>query len=266
MHIDRRAFLATLGSATVVEAMSSEARADALEHYMIAQLDKPAAPAAQPLQMRRGTGALFGGPSPSGQRPELTALATMPERPTLTDFIRLRGTPGIGNHILQSANDALKKGESEETVLACLLHDYVLNLMKPDHGWWGAQMMEPYVSQKVSWAIRHHQALCRSPRRRSHDPRPFRIPDRRRFRRRHRAGSRQSTGEDPGHGGADRPHEPDRQGEQRPEHERQARGQFRGRGYREGEPCGRRERKIHRHHDGRRARRSAGRARGAYFP
>src|SRR5947207_3016187 len=159
MHIDRRAFLATLGSATVVEAMSSEARADALEHYMIAQLDKPAAPAAQPLQMRRGTGALFGGPSPSGQRPELTALATMPERPTLVDFIRLRGTPGIGNHILQSASDALKKGEPEETVLACLLHDFVLNLMKPDHGWWVAQMMEPYVYEKVSWAIRHHTAL-----------------------------------------------------------------------------------------------------------
>src|SRR5439155_1133669 len=94
-----------------------------------------------------------------GQRPELTALATMPERPTLTDFIRFRGTPGIGNHILQSANDALRKGESEETVLACLLHDFVLNLMKTDHGWWGAQLMEPYVSEKVSWAIRHHQAL-----------------------------------------------------------------------------------------------------------
>ena len=53
MHIDRRAFLATLGSAAVVEAMSSEARADALEHYMIAQLDKPAAPSAQPPVERR---------------------------------------------------------------------------------------------------------------------------------------------------------------------------------------------------------------------
>ncbi len=137
MHIDRRAFLATLGSAAVVEAMSPEARADALEHYMIAQLDKPAAPPAQPLVVRRGAGALFG----------------------VVDFIRFRGTPGIGNHILQSANDALRKGESEETVLACLLHDFVLNLMKPDHGWWGAQLMEPYVPEKVSWAIRHHQAL-----------------------------------------------------------------------------------------------------------
>src|SRR5947209_12545590 len=100
--------------------MSSEARADALEHYMIAQLDKPAAPPAPPLVVRRGAGALLGGPSPSGQRPELAALTTMPERPTLVDFIRFRGTPSIGNHILQSANDALKKGEPEETVLACL--------------------------------------------------------------------------------------------------------------------------------------------------
>src|SRR6266851_8952237 len=74
MHIDRRAFLATLGSAAVVEAMSPEARADALEHYMIAQLDKPAALTAQPPVVRRGAGALFGGPSPSGARPELTAL------------------------------------------------------------------------------------------------------------------------------------------------------------------------------------------------
>src|SRR5437879_13117341 len=149
MHIDRRAFLATLGSAAVVEAMSSEARADALEHYMIAQLDKPAGLSAQPPAVRRGAGALFGGPSPSGQRPELTALAAMPEHPTLTDFIRFRGTPGIGNHILQSANDALRKGEAEETVLACLLHDYVLHLIKPTHAWCVAATMEPYMSATV---------------------------------------------------------------------------------------------------------------------
>ena len=28
-----------------------------------------------------------------------------------------------------------------------------------DHGWWGAQLVEPYVSEKVSWAIRYHQCL-----------------------------------------------------------------------------------------------------------
>jgi hypothetical protein len=81
MHIDRRAFLATLGSAAVVEAMSSEARADALEHYMLAQLDK--APAAKSPDIRSGAGALFGGPSPSGVRVPIAALAPMPDRPTL---------------------------------------------------------------------------------------------------------------------------------------------------------------------------------------
>jgi hypothetical protein len=44
----------------------------------------------------------------------------------------------------------MKKGEKEELTLACLLHDVVLNLTKVDHGWWGAQMMEPYVSEKIS--------------------------------------------------------------------------------------------------------------------
>ncbi|MEZ5285330.1 MAG: hypothetical protein R2712_11095 [Vicinamibacterales bacterium] len=47
----------------------------------------------------------------------------------------------------------------EEVVLACLLHDVVLNLVKVDHGWWGAQMIEPYVPERTSWAIRYHQAL-----------------------------------------------------------------------------------------------------------
>ncbi|MGE5048031.1 MAG: hypothetical protein ACM3PC_05660, partial [Deltaproteobacteria bacterium] len=62
-------------------------------------------------------------------------------------------------HMIQSATRALKSGASEETVLACLLHDVGLALLAPDHGWWGAQLVEPYVSEKVSWAIRHHQAL-----------------------------------------------------------------------------------------------------------
>src|SRR6267378_2666374 len=67
--------------------------------------------------------------------------------------------PHTLTHMLQSAHDARKKGEPEETVLACLLHDIAVNLIKVDHGWWAAQMVEPYVSEKVSWAIRHHQAL-----------------------------------------------------------------------------------------------------------
>src|SRR5580704_17507324 len=48
----------------------------------------------------------------------------------------------------------------ERIILACLIHD-LANAMfvKSDHGYWGAQLIEPYVSEEVSWAIRAHQAL-----------------------------------------------------------------------------------------------------------
>jgi hypothetical protein len=31
--------------------------------------------------------------------------------------------------------------------------------MKADHGYWGAQVIEPYVSERVAFAVRYHQAL-----------------------------------------------------------------------------------------------------------
>ena len=157
MEIDRRAFLATLGTAAVVEAMPSEALADALEHHMMETLDEQGAANNELSTIRRGAGSIFGAGGPSGGQRELKKLDPMPEKPTLVDFFKYRFAPAT--HVLQSAADALKKGEKEEMVLACLLHDVVLNLIKVDHGWWGAQMMEPYVSEKVSWGIRYHQAL-----------------------------------------------------------------------------------------------------------
>ena len=39
MEIDRRAFFASMGGAAAVGAMSHEAKADALEHYMLMQLN-----------------------------------------------------------------------------------------------------------------------------------------------------------------------------------------------------------------------------------
>ena len=156
MEIDRNALLAIRGATS--ESMSPEERAEAIEKYMIAQLGKHPAPAQAPA-VRRGAGALFGGPGPRGQPPELLPLAPMPERPTLVDFFGLRFAPRTVTHLLQSATDALRKGQPEETVFACLLHDIAINLIKVDHGWWTAQMVEPYVSERVSWAIRHHQAL-----------------------------------------------------------------------------------------------------------
>jgi predicted HD phosphohydrolase len=83
----------------------------------------------------------------------------MPPKPTLVDFFKLRFTPGTVSHVLQSATRAMKQGHPEETILACLLHDIVFDLIRVDHGWWGAQLVEPYVPEKVSWAIRYHQAL-----------------------------------------------------------------------------------------------------------
>jgi hypothetical protein len=93
-------------------------------------------------------------------------LAPLPERPTLADFLTLRlHVPKLGlpfaaaPHCVQSATHALSAGLDEETVLGCLLHDLGMGLARPDHGWWGAQLIEPYVSEKVSWAVRYHQAL-----------------------------------------------------------------------------------------------------------
>ena len=40
-----------------------------------------------------------------------------------------------------------------------LPHDIGLAVNRPDYGWWGAQMVEPYVTERVTWAIRYHQAL-----------------------------------------------------------------------------------------------------------
>jgi hypothetical protein len=157
--IDRRAFFATLGGAAAVEAMSPEARAEALEHYMVQQLEQgsqAAPPTDAPLpgaSSRRGVGQLF----VAGRERPLAKLAPLPAKPTLLDYFQLRFAPA--NHVLQSAARAMKTGMTEETILACLLHDVVLHLIKPDHGWWGAQLVEPYVAEKVSWGIRHHQAL-----------------------------------------------------------------------------------------------------------
>src|SRR5207245_9832878 len=64
------------------------------------------------------------------------------------------------NQLLKSTTHALKAGLHEKVILACLLHDIgVASFIRCDHGYWGAQMIEPYVEEEVSWAVRVHQAL-----------------------------------------------------------------------------------------------------------
>jgi len=82
----------------------------------------------------------------------------MPAAPTLLDFYDLRFTR-TRNHCFQSANKALTRGVDDEIVLACLLHDVVQEMIKTDHGYWGAQLFEPYVPERTTFAIRYHQAL-----------------------------------------------------------------------------------------------------------
>ena len=90
-----------------------------------------------------------------GQDPR---LPRMPERPTLLDFFKHRFGPA--NHLMQSARLAQKNGVAEKLVLACLLHDIgIAGFIRGDHGYWAAQLLEPYVDEEVSWAIRYHQAL-----------------------------------------------------------------------------------------------------------
>jgi hypothetical protein len=87
-------------------------------------------------------------------------LHKMPTAPTLVDFFRHRFVPMVANHLLQSARLASRAGLDEKVVIACLLHDIAMaGLVTADHGYWGAQLIEPYVDDEVSWAVRHHQAL-----------------------------------------------------------------------------------------------------------
>jgi hypothetical protein len=174
MSTDRRDFIASLGGSAAVASMSCEAKADALEDYLMEQLNQDAAPRAQgggaspknkfpsaaeieaqieTRPWRRGVGNLFVSSTGNVKR-----LPRMPEKPTLIDFFNLR-FHATSNHVLQSANLAMKNGMTEEIVLACLLHDTVQELIKVDHGWWCAQLYEPYISERAAFAIRHHQTL-----------------------------------------------------------------------------------------------------------
>ncbi|MGZ5089952.1 MAG: hypothetical protein ACXWCY_11390 [Burkholderiales bacterium] len=85
-------------------------------------------------------------------------LPCMPDRPTLFDFFKYRFGPAV--HMLQSARLAQKNGVSEKIVLACLLHDIASSgFIRADHGYWAAQLVEPYVDEEVTFAIRYHQVL-----------------------------------------------------------------------------------------------------------
>jgi len=174
MKIDQKKFIDSLGGPEAANRMDSEARADALESHMMAELNRaktgdPAWDETKPKKYptvaeveaqietrkyREGVGFMYVPRAGENVR----KLPPMPSNATLFDFFKLRFMD-TSKHVLQSANLAMKNGMSEEIILACLLHDVVQEIIRTDHGWWGAQLFEPYVSEKVSFAIRYHQTL-----------------------------------------------------------------------------------------------------------
>ncbi|MGH9336008.1 MAG: hypothetical protein ACRD21_19910, partial [Vicinamibacteria bacterium] len=135
MDIDRRAFISSVGGGAAVALMTPDQKADALEHYMQEQLDAPKEkfPTVAEIDARnrdlgrpsrRGAGNLF-----VPRDGKLRKLEAMPDKPTLLDFYQYRFAPA--SHVLQSATRAMKTGMREEIILACLLHDVVLNMIHP---------------------------------------------------------------------------------------------------------------------------------------
>jgi hypothetical protein len=141
--------------------MTTMQRAEAAEHALSQELDRVVVKSViftsgerdprQPVPRPPDDGRLY----MMGHDPR---LPKMPDRPTLFDFFRYRFGPSM--HLLQSARLATKNGVSEKIVLACLLHDIAIaGFIRSDHGYWSAQLLEPYVDEEVAWAIRYHQAL-----------------------------------------------------------------------------------------------------------
>jgi hypothetical protein len=177
MNLNPKDVIASLGGERAVKDMNHEQRADGLEDYLTQRLNEQVearkakryptvaelADLVPTRSYRRGAGKLMMHER-SNQNPwadesgrKVPRLEPMPENPTLVDFFRLRFEPAA--HLLQSARLARKNGTSEETILACLLHDAGQYLCRADHGYWGAQIFEPYVSERVTFAIKYHQAL-----------------------------------------------------------------------------------------------------------
>ena len=59
-------------------------------------------------------------------------------------------------HSLQSATRAYKSGESEEMIVAALLHDIGDELAPMNHSEYAAAILKPYVSEKTYWIIEKH--------------------------------------------------------------------------------------------------------------
>lgn len=59
-------------------------------------------------------------------------------------------------HCLQTATRALRDGRDEEYVVCALLHDIGDTLAPTNHADFAATMLEPFISDKNYWIVKHH--------------------------------------------------------------------------------------------------------------
>jgi predicted HD phosphohydrolase len=59
-------------------------------------------------------------------------------------------------HSLQGATRAHRAGESEEMIVAILLHDIGDELATYSHSEMAAAILRPFVSEKLYWIVKHH--------------------------------------------------------------------------------------------------------------
>jgi predicted HD phosphohydrolase len=91
---------------------------------------------------------------------EAEYVRTLAERLTTAVRSLAHSLPGYKvsrlEHSLQSATRAHHAGESEEYVVAALLHDIGDELAPYTHGEMVAAVLRPYVAADICWAVGHH--------------------------------------------------------------------------------------------------------------
>ena len=90
---------------------------------------------------------------------EDSRLPVMPDKPTLIDFFQA-SVLAVAAAFAAKRTIGSRERTAEKIILACLLHDVgTAAFIRSDHGYWGAQMVEPYVDEEITWAIRMHQVI-----------------------------------------------------------------------------------------------------------
>lgn len=157
--MDRRKFLAYVGGVGALAAMNGNQKADALEQAMNDELEMRIVRPAICTTFNHDKAPQT--PSIPGQLYHMghdARLPRMSDKPTLLEFFEKRFGPS--SHLLQSARLAKINGLPEKTIIACLLHDIsVGSFIRSDHGYYGSQLIAPYVDEEVTWAVKYHQSL-----------------------------------------------------------------------------------------------------------